>query len=90
MDDLLIGRFGQGGGCLANDKQRQFQIESPIASQILLQVDALDVFLGNEVNAVDACHFVDLHDIAVNQRGCGLCLTTETSARKWGRMPVRS
>ena len=77
MDDALIGSFGQGCRSLADHEQRQLQIKCPVAGQVLSQVQSLDVFLGDEMDVVDAGHFVDLDDVGVNQGGGCLGLTTK-------------
>ena len=68
MNDLLLGRFVQTGGHLANDVHRLDCIDPvPQPSQKLLQVLARHIFLGNVVGAVAATDFVNLHDVGMDQ-----------------------
>ncbi len=85
VDDLLIGGLCQGRGSLAQHEQGQFQIERAIASQVLLQIHALDVLLRDEVYPVDAGHVVDLNDVGMDQRGRRLGLTTKSLHARWIR-----
>ena len=78
MHDALLGRFCQGRGHLPHDRQRMGQIGRAMPGDVVAEVLALHVFLGDVVQVIDAADLVDLHDVGVDQRGGRLGLELES------------
>ena len=53
------------------------QIGRAVPGDVVAQVLALHVLLGDVVQLIDAAHLVNLHDVGVDQRGGGLGLELE-------------
>ena len=70
VNDSLFGRFDQGRGGLTHDAQGVGKVGGAVAGEPVAKVLPFDVFLGNEVQAVDVAHLVDLNDTGMDQAGC--------------------
>ncbi len=73
-----LGRLVQGRRHGADHLHRQPQVGQTIAGQVLPQILARDVLLGDVVHALHAAHLVDLHDVGVHQGGGRLGLGVES------------
>ena len=77
VDHALLGRLGQRGRHLPHDRQGVGQIGRAVPGDVVAQVLALHVLLGDVVQLIDAADLVNLHDVGVDQRGGGLGLQLE-------------
>ena len=69
VDDPLLRRTTQRGNHLPHDVHGRGSIRRAVTRQPLFQVLTGHVLLSNEMDAIDATHFVNLHDIGMHQRG---------------------
>ena len=69
VDDAFAGRFGERGGDLPQDIERELRRERAAAANDFAQIAAGDVFLRDVMDAVFLADFVNLHDAAVHERG---------------------
>ena len=72
MHHAHLGRFRQRRGHLPHDRERVRDIGRAVAGEPILQILPLHVLLGDVMPALDVPHFVNLHDVRMNQRRGGL------------------
>ncbi len=78
VDHALLGGLAQRGSDLPHDRKGRLQQRRAVAGEPFAEVLTLHVFLNDVMQPLDVAHLVDLHDIGVDQRCCGLGLALET------------
>jgi len=90
MRDLLLPGFVQGLPPPAGEYGTVVAASNvPLRNNSLLQILAVDVFLGDEMQPLDTAHFVDLHDVRVDQRRSSLRFVREPPHIGGGLGPIR-
>jgi hypothetical protein len=79
VDDAFVAGFGERGGDLPHNIERQLRCERAARADDFAEIAPWNILLSNEMDAVDLPDFVDLHDAAVDERGGGAGLMVKAA-----------